>query len=532
MKRYQQLSRRLIARSLVIALVAMAVCVGLGSNPWLAQGIPEAEWDKTFGGSGDELGRSVQQTSDGGYIIGGYTHSYGAGHDDVWLIKTDSGGKKQWDKTFGGPEDDIGLSVQQTLDGGYIIAGYTGSYGVGDGDIWLIKTDSVGDKQWDKTFGGSDGDIGRSVQQTSDGGYIIIGSTFSFGAGSYDVWLIKTDPSGNKQWDKTFGGSDYDVGFSVQQTSDGGYIIGGYTHSYGAGVWDVWVIKTDSGGNKQWDKTFGGPDDDYAYSVQQTSDGGFIIGSNTWSYGAGYCDVWLIKTDSVGDKQWDKTFGGPDGDIGRSVQQTSDGGYIVAGSTFSFGAGSYDVWLIKTEPSGNEQWDKTFGGSGDDLGLSAQQTLDGGYIIGGYTDSFGAGLYDVWLIKVGAEVPPTPTPTPTPPAVACFIATAAYGTPMAEEIGVLREFRDGYLLTNPVGQALVEFYYEMSPPMAEFIDEHPALKPIVRVGLLPAVAMSTVAVNTTLAEKIAMVSLLALISIVLAMWARKRRGRGSPYSPG
>jgi hypothetical protein len=191
-------------------------------------------------------------------------------------------------------------------------------------------------------------DEGRSVQQTSDGGFIIVGYTASFGAG--DVWLIKTDADGNKLWDRTFGGSMVDRGYSVQQTSDGGFIIVGWTWSFGAGGPDVWLIKTDADGNKLWDRTFGGSDWDEGYSVQQTSDGGFILVGWTWSFGAGGPDVWLIKTDADGNKLWDRTFGGSMVDRGFSVQQTSDGGFIIVGATTSFGAGDYDVLLIKSRP--------------------------------------------------------------------------------------------------------------------------------------------------------------------------------------
>jgi hypothetical protein len=306
-------------------------------------------WTKTYGGADNDYGWSAKQTSDGSFIITGHTYSFGAGGYDVYLIKTNSSGDTLWTKTYGGANNDYGYSVQQTSDGGYIIAGHTGSFGAGGDNVYLIKADSSGDTLWTKTYGGAGSDHGYSVQQTSDGGYIIAGLTESFGAGSVDIYLIKADSSGDTLWTKTYGGASYDYGWSVQQTSDGGYITTGYTRSFGAGGDDIYLIKADSSGDTLWTKTYGGTGGDHGSSVQQTSDGGYIIAGGTYSFGAGNADVYLIKADSSGDTLWTKTYGGTSSDFGRSVQQISDGEYIIAGETGSFGAGSSDVYLIKIE---------------------------------------------------------------------------------------------------------------------------------------------------------------------------------------
>jgi len=308
---------------------------------------------KTYGGTDDDYAYSVQQTSDGGYIVAGWTTSFGADSTDIFLIKTDANGNVQWAKTYGGTDDDMVYSVQQTSDGGYIVAGTTWSFGAGSADLFLIKTDANGNIIWAKTYGGTYYEYASSVQQTSDGGYIVVGGTSSFGAGSPDIFLIKTDANGNIQWAKTYGGTDWEEVSSVQQTSDGGYIVAGLTDSFGAGYYDIFLIKTDANGNIQWAKTYGGTDYDWANSVQQTSDGGYIVASFTLSFIGGWGDIFLIKTDTNGNLQWAKTYGGTYWEEAYSVQQTSDGGYIVAGETRSFGAGNRDIFLIKTDVNGN-----------------------------------------------------------------------------------------------------------------------------------------------------------------------------------
>jgi len=406
MKQYKWLSKSHVSKVLVSVMLVVTTSVGWGTSLVLASNnaAPETEWEKTFGGSMIDFGEMVRQTTDGGYIIAGTTRSYGAGWYDVYLIKTDASGNKEWEKTFGGSNNDHAYSVQQTTDGGYIIAGTTNSYGAGREDVYLVKTDALGNKEWEQTFGGSGWDYAYSVEQTTDGGYIMAGHTDSYGAGGEDVYLVKTDASGNKEWEQTFGGSGWDNAYSVEQTTDGGYIIAGTTDSYGAGWGDVYLIKTDASGNKEWENTFGGNDDDYTYSVEQTTDGGYIIAGETYSYGAGWADVYLIKTDASGNKQWEKTFGGSGYEAAYSVQQTTDGGYIMAGATDSYDAGWRDVYLVKTDASGNKEWEKTIGGSTHDFAYSVEQTTDGGYIIAGYTDSYGAGGGDVYLVKLSSVI--------------------------------------------------------------------------------------------------------------------------------
>ena len=268
------------------------------------------------------------------------------------MVKTDASGSVVWMRTFDGSDEDRGGMVRQTRDEGYIITGYTRPYGEGHAYVWLIKTNADGDVTWTRVFGGSDEDAGSAVQQTRDGGYIITGYTGSFGAGGADVWLIKTDADGDTVWARTFGGAGDDRGGSVQQTQDGGFVIAGYTCSHGAGGRDVWLIKTDTNGDSVWTRTFGGAGSDYAVSVEETQDGGYVIAGYTKSYGAGGTDAWLIKTDSMGDTVWTRTFGGTEADGFSAVQQTQDGGYMLAGTTSSYGWGWANFWLIKTDAEG------------------------------------------------------------------------------------------------------------------------------------------------------------------------------------
>jgi hypothetical protein len=362
---------------------------------------PSPHFCKAIGGKNDDWGFSLIQTSDGGYAIAGPTQSFGAGLLDVYFVRLDAHGNLQWTTIIGGPHREEGTSLIQTSDGGYAITGATTSFGVGEADVYVVKLDANGNLQWTKTIGGKKEDVSLSLIQTSDGGYAIAGTTRSFGAGYADVYVIKLDANGNLQWTRTIGGPADEIGFSLIQTSDGGYAIAGPTQSFGAGKWDVYVVKLDTNGNLQWTKTIGGKKDDVGTSLIQTSDGGYAIAGYTESFGAGGLDVYVVKLDANGNLQWTKTIGRKKEDVGFSLIQTSDGGYAIAGATTSFGVGEADVYVVKLDANGNLQWTKTIGAKNQNLIKSSIiQTSDGSYVIAGTTRSFGAGEADICIVKL------------------------------------------------------------------------------------------------------------------------------------
>lgn len=363
---------------------------------------PDIIWLRTYGDIGWDEAFSVQQTNNCGYIITGFT-SRGTNLQEIWLLKTDSLGDTLWTKTFGGSSGDIGYGVKQTYDGGYIVVGETYSFGAGEGDVYLIKTDSIGDTLWTKTYGGDDHDTGSSVVQTYDGGYVIVGSTYSYGLGGINVYLIKTDSLGNTVWTNTYGGSMANFGQAIEQTLDGGYIITGLTSSFGAGDWDVYVIKTDSLGDTLWTRTFGGMESDHGCDVQQTADGSYIVAGWTESFGVEGSKIYLIKIDSAGNTIWEQTYGKSDGDVALSIQQTADCGCIVTGWATS-PTDDYDVYLMKINRFGDTLWTKTFGGLNWDYCRTIQQSSDGGYVAAGMTRSFGVSSPDLFIIKTESDV--------------------------------------------------------------------------------------------------------------------------------
>ena len=305
-------------------------------------------WQKTYGGSNDDRADSIRQAADGGFIVAGTTSSSGAGGSDAWVLKLNADGTVAWQKTYGGSNDDRADSIQQTADGGYIVAGSTSSSGAGGSDAWILKLNADGTVAWQKTYGGSNDDRADSIQQTADGGYIVAGSTSSSGAGGSDAWVLKLNAGGTVAWQKTYGGSNDDRAESIQQTADGGFIVAGSTSSFGAGGSDAWVLKTDYNGgitgcaavsiaasNSVPSATSAVP----GYTDAVVAEGMGISAATDVPPVAVTAAAATNCSHTPSGSKWAKTYGGSCIEWANSIQQTADGGYVVAGTTCSFGAG-------------------------------------------------------------------------------------------------------------------------------------------------------------------------------------------------
>jgi uncharacterized delta-60 repeat protein len=355
-------------------------------------------WEKTIGGEGWDKAYSIKQTNDCGYIVVGYSDSDDIGNLDFDIIKLDINGVIGWDKKFGGSGSEIAYSVIQTNDGRYAATGYTYSYGSGLNDFWIVKLYSNGDLNWQKVYGGTEWEEARSIRQTSDNGYIIAGFTETYGAGASDFWIVKLDENGNYSWDHTYGGAKSDEAFSIQETSDNGYVVCGTTETGENGDKDILVIKLDNAGGIVWSKTYNKGLNDEANEVLQTSEGGYII---VGSAGEGFGNIWILKLKEDGSLEWEKVYGNTYTDKAYSVQQTSDGGYILCGYTYSFTTADNDMLIMKLDSQGQIEWQRTFDSNehGEDVACSIRQTADGGYIVAGHTYRY-LTKKDMWLFKL------------------------------------------------------------------------------------------------------------------------------------
>ncbi|UCE23499.1 MAG: T9SS type A sorting domain-containing protein [Candidatus Zixiibacteriota bacterium] len=360
-------------------------------------------WSNNYGGPYHEFGHACQQTTEGDYLLLGSTYSYGSGSFDIYLVRVDTLGNKVSSATFGGALTEYGYDLHRTSDGGFVIVGSTKSFGAGEKDVYLIRLNASGQPIWSKTFGGPLDDEGRSVRQTADNGFIICGGTFSSGAGYQDVFLIKTDANGNLSWQRTYGGAGGESGSAVRQTADGGYIVVGSTGSFGEGYSSIYVVRTNQNGDSLWATTYGGPRADYGYTVEIARDGGFVFAGATASYGAGSNDAYLIKTDPLGTVEWDRTYGGSDDDRVYSIVETGAGNFILGGNTLSFSS-SFNIYIVKADPNGNLIWDQDYGGSESDYCERVFSDMRGNLVVVGRSFSYSAGGSDMYVLKIGGDV--------------------------------------------------------------------------------------------------------------------------------
>ncbi len=370
----------------------------------------QTTWAMIYGGSYDDVCYSARQISEGGFVGTGVTYSYG-NQGQVYLFRTDSLGNQLWARALGGGSDDAGQSVLQTNDGGFLVAGWTKSYGPGTptyANIYLIKTNISGDTLWTKRYGGAEEDCGYSLQTTTDGGFIIAGSTKSTGAGEEDMYCIKTDSAGDTAWTGAYGGAATDKAQAIAGATTGGYLLAGNTFSFGPGTSDSsngYLVRIDDNGDTLWTRFFGGIGNDGFHGVCAVPGGGFVAVG--WSSGSGVSvDMFLVRVNDNGDSLWTKLIGGAGHDDGFGVEPTSDGGFVIGGFTDSYGAGGADIYLVKIDSTGEVQWTKTFGGEEWDLGQSIETTADGRFIIGGFTYSFGTGTpthCNAYLIKTDGD---------------------------------------------------------------------------------------------------------------------------------
>lgn len=376
-------------------VAAFVIAVPVGAAP---------QWGRAVGGAGGDFFYAVAGTASGGATAAGQTRSAGAGGSDASIVAFDSTGAILWQKVYGGGLNEGFYAIAATADSGYILAGYNATSAIGSHDLWVVKTDSAGTIKWQRVFGGTRMDVAESVRQTADGGYVVAGWTASFGAGGYDAWCIALNSNGKLVWQKTIGGAMNDIASAVRQTADGGFLLAGNTRTYGVGSSDAWCIRLDAAGSVLWQRTYGGPGQDGATAVVEDPNGDILLVGTTSSYGSGKADAWLILLDSTGGVLWEKAYGTASNETIHSAGSASGGGWIIAGQTTKAGSSFDEGWCLKVDATGAIAWQYLYTGptDGDDRLRAVDVLADGGIVVAGYTYTFTKGLADGFVMKLAS----------------------------------------------------------------------------------------------------------------------------------
>jgi len=358
-------------------------------------------WSVEFGGDYDDWAYGIELPEDGGYTIAGYTRTEASGWDDAFVIKLNVNGVEEWRKTYGGSMYDRAQDITLTSDGGYVLAGGTWSYGAGGSDGYVIKIDAAGNEEWSKYYGGSAEDWFSEIEQTPDGGYIMIGYSRSYATQwhNYDSWVVRIDAAGNEIWNKSLGLDFYwDWGYSVEPAEDGGFVFLNYGEGYDIGGVDAWLFKLDANGDLVWEQLYGGIFDDWMRGHKKLDDG-YILGGYSWDEYMGDSDAWMLKTDLEGEMLWQARFGSEADEQIYDIDVAPDGGFVMAGYVEDQGAMNTDVYVVKTDSNGTLEWESRVGGAGNDKAYAVRATAEG-YIVAGYTSEYDSDSTDLLVLKL------------------------------------------------------------------------------------------------------------------------------------
>jgi uncharacterized delta-60 repeat protein len=360
-----------------------------------------SSWQIAFGGTSKDIAYGVTAAEKGSVIVVGQCRSYGKGRDDILVMKIDRNGKTLWKKTFGRKRKDIAYAVTRTADGNYVAVGESRSFSkLGDPDVYVVKFDTNGNLIWENTFGGKMRDFAKSVVATGDGGVLIAGSSESFGDDYLDAYILKVNKNGKEEWAKVLGGERDDIANSIALTADGGFVIAGVTQSYGYQSKDYYIVRFDKHAKQRWTKVYGEESEDIAKGVVATKDGGCVVTGSTKSYGSKRNDVMVIKVASNGKLIWQRLFGYKEKEWMNAITKTEDGGFMMAGLTDSFGHGEFDFYVMQLDRDGHSIWSPVYGGEDDDIAHALTRTTDGDYVVVGSTKSYGKGKEDYFIVKL------------------------------------------------------------------------------------------------------------------------------------